>query len=75
MTSDKGNRNSCMPPLDAGLKREDNKDLYTRGAIMTRAPPIQRQVRLPLHIVDLAADELRSTSGDHVDLRSRSSAC
>ena len=33
-----------------------------------------RQVRLPQHIVDLAADELRSTSGDHVDLRPRSYA-
>ena len=42
---------------------------------MTGAPPSsQRQVRLPLHIVDLATDELRSTSGDHVDLRPRSYA-
>jgi hypothetical protein len=24
-----------------------------------------RQVRLPQHIVDLAADELRGTTGDH----------
>ena len=29
---------------------------------------------MPLHVVDLAADELRSTSGDHVDLRPRSYA-
>lgn len=42
---------------------------------MTSAPyRSQRQVRLPLHIVDLAADELRGTSGDHVDLRPRSYA-
>ena len=33
-----------------------------------------RQVRLPQHIVDLAADELRGTTGDHVDLRPRSYA-
>jgi TolB-like protein len=46
-----------------------------RGAMMTSAPSrLQRQVRLPLHIVDLAADELRSRSGDHVDLRPRSYA-
>ena len=33
-------------------------------------PP--RQVRLPQHVVDLAADELRTTEGAHVDLRPRS---
>ncbi len=33
-----------------------------------------QQVRLPFHVVDLAADELRSTAGDHVDLRPRSFA-
>ena len=33
-----------------------------------------RQVRLPQHIVDLAADELRGTTGGHVDLRPRSYA-
>gem|GEM_PF-6390318 len=42
---------------------------------MTGAPSRpQRQVRLPLHIVDLVDDELRSNSGDHVDLRPRSYA-
>jgi TolB-like protein len=34
----------------------------------------RRQLRLPLHIVDLAADELRTMSGEHVDLRPRSYA-
>ena len=32
------------------------------------------QVRLPFHVVDLAADELRTLSGEHVDLRARSYA-
>ena len=42
---------------------------------MTGAPSRpQRQVRLPLHIIDLIADELRSNSGEHVDLRPRSYA-
>ena len=42
---------------------------------MTTAPPLlQRQVRLPFHIVDLAADELRNAAGGHVDLRPRSFA-
>lgn len=42
---------------------------------MTGAPSRpQRQVRLPLHIIDLVADELRSNSGEHVDLRPRSYA-
>lgn len=31
-------------------------------------------MRLPLHVVDLTADELRSSSGGHVDLRPRSYA-
>ena len=40
---------------------------------MTSAPPrLRRQVRLPLHIVDLAGDELRTASGDRVELRPRS---
>ena len=34
----------------------------------------QRQVRLPQHIVDLAADELRTAAGAHVELRPRSLA-
>ncbi len=34
----------------------------------------QHQVRLPLHIIDLSAHELRSATGDHVDLRPRSFA-
>jgi TolB-like protein/Tfp pilus assembly protein PilF len=34
----------------------------------------QRQVRLPLHIVDLAADEVRTVEGAHVELRPRSLA-
>jgi TolB-like protein/Tfp pilus assembly protein PilF len=33
-----------------------------------------RQVRLPLHIVDLAADDLRTAAGAHVELRPRSFA-
>ena len=33
-----------------------------------------QQVRLPFHIVDLAADELRNATGEHVDLRPRSYA-
>ncbi len=33
-----------------------------------------QQVKLPSHVVDLAADELRSCSGDHIDLRPRSYA-
>lgn len=33
-----------------------------------------RQVRLPLHVIDLVADELRSNSGEHVELRPRSFA-
>lgn len=33
-----------------------------------------QQVRLPFHVVDLAADELRSAAGEHVDLRPRSYA-
>jgi DNA-binding winged helix-turn-helix (wHTH) protein len=33
-----------------------------------------QQVRLPSHVVDLAADELRSAAGEHVDLRPRSYA-
>jgi len=42
---------------------------------MTDAPPRpQRQVRLPLHIVDLAADDLRTADGAHVELRPRSFA-
>jgi adenylate cyclase len=32
----------------------------------------QRQVRLPQYVVDLAADELRTTEGAHVELRPRS---
>ena len=32
----------------------------------------QRRVRLPQHIVDLAADELRTAEGAHVELRPRS---
>ena len=34
----------------------------------------QRQVRLPLHIVDLAADDLLTADGGHVELRPRSFA-
>jgi TolB-like protein/Tfp pilus assembly protein PilF len=34
----------------------------------------QRQVRLPQNIVDLAADELRTAKGEHVELRPRSVA-
>ena len=35
-------------------------------------PP--RQIKLPRHVIDLAADELRSACGDHVELRPRSFA-
>jgi DNA-binding winged helix-turn-helix (wHTH) protein len=34
----------------------------------------QERVTLPSHVVDLAADELRTTNGEHVDLRPRSLA-
>jgi TolB-like protein len=34
----------------------------------------RQAVTLPFHVVDLAADELRSATGDHVDLRPRSFA-
>ena len=34
----------------------------------------REQVTLPSHVVDLAADELRSTTGDRVELRPRSLA-
>ena len=34
----------------------------------------QEQVTLPSHVVDLAADELRSTTGEQVELRPRSLA-
>jgi TolB-like protein len=36
------------------------------------APRLPRQISLPRHIVDLAGDELRTASGDHVELRPRS---
>lgn len=50
-------------------------DLQLEGAIMTGAlSRPQRQVRLPLHIVDLAADDLRTADGAHVELRPRSFA-
>jgi TolB-like protein/DNA-binding winged helix-turn-helix (wHTH) protein/Tfp pilus assembly protein PilF len=45
------------------------------GAIMTSATPrTQRQIRLPLHVVDLTADEVRTAEGAHVELRPRSLA-
>jgi TolB-like protein len=45
------------------------------GAIMTSATPrTQRQIRLPLHVVDLTADEVRTAEGTHVELRPRSLA-
>ena len=34
----------------------------------------QEQVTLPSHVIDLAADELRSTTGEQVELRPRSLA-
>ena len=34
----------------------------------------QEQVRLPSHVIDLAADELRSATGEQVELRPRSLA-
>lgn len=34
----------------------------------------QRQIRLPLHVVDLTADEVRTAEGTHVELRPRSLA-
>jgi TolB-like protein/DNA-binding winged helix-turn-helix (wHTH) protein/tetratricopeptide (TPR) repeat protein len=34
----------------------------------------QRQVKLPLHVVDLTADEIRTAEGAHVELRPRSLA-
>jgi DNA-binding winged helix-turn-helix (wHTH) protein len=45
------------------------------GAVMTSATARpQPQVRLPQCIVDLAADELRTAKGEHVELRPRSFA-
>jgi TolB-like protein len=45
------------------------------GAIMLSAKSrIQRQIRLPLHVVDLTADEVRTAEGAHVELRPRSLA-
>lgn len=42
---------------------------------MTSGPRMPlRQIRLPLHIVDLAADELRTADGEYVELRPRSLA-
>lgn len=41
---------------------------------MTSAPRVLQHVRLPFHVVDLAAAELRSAAGEHVDLRPRSFA-
>jgi adenylate cyclase len=35
---------------------------------------VSQQVRLPSHVVDLAADELRTAEGTHLDLRPRSLA-
>jgi DNA-binding winged helix-turn-helix (wHTH) protein len=35
---------------------------------------VSQQVRLPSHVVDLAADELRTAEGIHVELRPRSLA-
>ena len=45
------------------------------GLIVTSARQrSERQVRLPLHIVDLAAGDLRTADGDYVELRPRSFA-
>ena len=38
------------------------------------SPVRQEQITLPSHVIDLAADELRRTTGEHVDLRPRSFA-
>jgi TolB-like protein/Tfp pilus assembly protein PilF len=38
------------------------------------SPTRQEQVTLPSHVIDLAADELRSATGEQVDLRPRSLA-
>jgi TolB-like protein/Tfp pilus assembly protein PilF len=38
------------------------------------SPMRQEQIRLPSHVIDLAADELRRATGEHVDLRPRSFA-
>lgn len=38
------------------------------------SPMRQEQVTLPSHVIDLAADELRKATGEHVDLRPRSFA-
>src|SRR5688572_25804996 len=32
------------------------------------------QVKLPFHVIDLAAEELRTSSGEHVEIRPRSYA-
>jgi TolB-like protein/tetratricopeptide (TPR) repeat protein len=45
------------------------------GVLVTSARQrFERQVRLPLHVVDLAAGELRTADGDYVELRPRSLA-
>jgi len=38
------------------------------------SPVRQEQITLPSHVIDLAADELRRATGEHVDLRPRSFA-
>ncbi|MEX2167544.1 MAG: winged helix-turn-helix domain-containing protein [Methyloceanibacter sp.] len=42
--------------------------------MITLTRPEVQKIRLPLHVVDLAADELRNATGEHVDLRPRSYA-
>src|SRR5262245_7217023 len=68
---------SSAPPLHASLKRSKNARQWSitsegsRAMSDTLSRP-QRQVRLPQHIVDLVADELRTAEGAHVELRPRS---
>src|SRR5262245_27024945 len=54
-------------PLYGSLKRSKNAPQWSIALDGSRAmsDATQRQVRLPQHIVDLAADELRTAEGAH----------
>lgn len=61
----------CAPTRDGAKIRR--LDLGRPAAILT--PGISKhEVRLPCHVIDLDADELRSAAGDHIELRPRSFA-
>src|SRR5262249_33929598 len=62
------------------LEGKDREKIWQTGTSEELAVPSYRSgasehaVRLPHHVVDLDADELRSAAGQHVDLRPRSLA-